>query len=314
MRYTIPAIVFTLAVGCGSAPDRPSPPVAVPPAAVPAQVTATAPPPGTSIAPTPESPTATAPPPRTSTTSAPESPTRYGTLADLVAAVGRRTQADHTSEAVAVTRMTGNGQPSRTSNARASVIQHDTGPASVRLVTQEPDPTTGAPFINELVLLPDEAYVRPDRKNWPEPRPPWIRLDPAGGDQISQFFAPIVARQQQSQGGIGCLTDTGTASIVGVTADRLDGVDVLRYDLRTRLDDTATDLATSQQLRSRGLSTVDSAVYVDSADRQLRCAQDVTFPDGGSMVADQRLVSYAEPLTIEAPPADQVLWLPSGSK
>ncbi|MGH3972804.1 MAG: hypothetical protein ACRDS9_05705 [Pseudonocardiaceae bacterium] len=46
----------------------------------------------------------------------------------------------------------------------------------------------------------------------------------------------------------------------------------------------------------------------------LRCTQDVKFPDGGSLVTDQHLVSHGKPLTIEAPPADQVLRLPRGSK
>jgi hypothetical protein len=237
-------------------------------------------------------------------------PVAHGSYADLVAAVAARTQADRTYESEAITRTTVPGQATFTSTQRAGVVLTGAGPESIRLVTQNEGPP-GVAFVTELLVLPLDAFVRPDRKSWPAPQPPWIRLDPAGADQISQSMNPTVERLRRGGGGVGCLSDTGTTTIVRTGSENIDGIPVLRYDLNTRIDDTATDPDTARMLRERGLDTIGLSLFVDADDRARRCSYDVSFPDGASMRSDQRLVRYGHDLVLAEPPANEVLRLPS---
>ena len=234
-------------------------------------------------------PTATLPPPVA----------RAG-YAELVAAVRARLAADHTVVADDTSWVTSGGQSSKT-NSRVSVVENAAGPPSVRMLMQVQNGQQ-TPTITEAILTPDAAYVRPDRIVWPEPKLPWARLDPLGRDPLSHDMAPWVQRQRRATTGIGCLTDLGAVQVTRTAAASAGGVSTVRYDLHVVLDAANPDTA---ELRQRGFTAVDTALDVDGFDRIRRCAYAVSAP-GGSARAEQSLVSQGEPITIEAPPADQV--------
>jgi hypothetical protein len=235
-------------------------------------------------------------------------PPARATAAELSTAAAGRLTADHTSE-VDSSSTTIVGSTRTTVRMRIGVVQDPAGRPSVRVSTEEPDPKGGSPWVNQLVLVADEAYARLDRRTWPEPKPPWIRLDPARGDPLSQQVGRLVDRVRQPSNGLGCFTDLGTNTITATAVDVLDGQPTRRYAIRTRLDETAKDPETAKQLQVHGLKDVDSTLWIDGEDRLVRCTGAVSA-NGASSNVEQRLISYGQDLGIEAPTPDQTVRLP----
>lgn len=290
LRRTAVGVLLALVAGCtgtGPGPRTPSVPGESPEMTSPPAPGST--PSGSTVAASPQAP----------------APPRYETLPELVEAVARRTVADRTSEAEQVARTLGGGRPERVSRSRTSTVLHDSAPPSVRTVLQE-QVAGSSPVVTQIVLTPDDVFARPDRRVWPEPRPPWTRLDPAGRDPLSAQLMPIVEDQRRSAEGPGCLEAAANATITGSASDNVGGFTTVRYTLDLRVDDASVDRPGSGGFRQRGVTWAEAIVNLDDQDRVRRCEIHAEFPDGGSYVSDQHLISQGDPVEITAPPSGLV--------
>jgi hypothetical protein len=247
----------------------------------------------------PSRPAAAAPAPRT-----------YADLAELTAATMARFRQDRTVRSTGTLRVVTGGSLVRTRSGESEVRLDPDGPAVH--IHQLEKLADARPTDVELTILPQEAYLRPDRAQWPAPNPPWIRIDPAGADPVSRSIAPFVTLNRTTGTRLFCFTELGNAALTGSAPDQLDGVPTQRFVLHVELTPDAADAASAKELRDLGVTAIDAAAYVDAQDRVIGCRFSAAVP-GGTVEGDERFTAFGDPVAIAAPPADQVVHLPSGS-
>jgi hypothetical protein len=230
---------------------------------------------------------------------------RYRTVDALVAAIIRRRLADRSSEVEHLGRFADGGtRIGIRSNGRLRVVRDDAGAVSAaRMLKQEQNDSPHA-MMTELLVVGDDAWVRLDQRVRRDARQPWLRIDPAGADVNSQYFAPQVA-------GLGRdhpfdILLAGRVTMVDAEPDPVDGRPAMRYTLDVELDGSGEDAVTAEQFRVRGVSSMRPVVHVDAADRMLRCCVRADFAGGGRYLLRHRLLAPGEPITILPPPDAQV--------
>ncbi|SHL18230.1 hypothetical protein SAMN05443637_12048 [Pseudonocardia thermophila] len=159
----------------------------------------------------------------------------------------------------------------------------------------------------EMRLVDNVLYVKAGPAN-----PAWLRMPIDPNDPRTAEFAQIIDQvdvsKQFDQFKIG-------GELTGSSPDTIDGAATTRYDVKVDVAKAlaeAPDAQTREQLRplqEAGVQNVDMQLWIDSSDlpRQFRSS----FTSQGQPVsATVKLSDWGAPVSVEAPPADQVTDLP----
>jgi len=259
-------------------------------------------------------PAAPAPPTVPAPPAAPAPLARYATLTELGAATGAQMTADRTAK-ITVTGGTSGG-PAQANSTGDGAIRYDPVGPSMQ-ITERVQPA-GAPTAEELslVVLPDQAYVKPPPgAGIPVPQgKSWLRIQPNATDPVSQQLAQLAQSVRANADPTRGFTQFGdAATIVSSTEEPLDGVRAVRYQIRVDVAKAAAqepDPALKQQLQQTaqsGMSTVESALWLDERNRPLRVLLQQPLGAGqGTYTVDARYRDWGQPVQIGPPPADQV--------
>ena len=240
--------------------------------------------------------------------------TRFTTLAQLAAATGAQMKADRTAK-ITVTGGTSGGQMQASTTGEGAISFDPAGP-SMRITERVQQ--AGAPAATELslVVLPDQAYVKPPADAG-VPVPPgksWLRIQPNAADPITQQFAQLVRSVRANADPTQSFTQFGDAAqIVQSAEDPLDGVPAVRYQIRVdiakaaALEGDPTLKLELEQTVQRGMAIVDSSLWLDARNRPLRVLLQQPMPAGqGTYTVDARYRDWGLPVEISPPPPDQV--------
>jgi hypothetical protein len=239
---------------------------------------------------------------------------RYTTLAQLGAATGAQMKADRTTK-ITVNAGTSGGSV-QASTIGNGAISFDPAGTSMAITERVQAPGASKPVELTLVVLPDQAYVKPPPEagyRLPAGKS-WLRIRPNSPDQASQQFGQLVQSVRANADPTRSFTQFGdAASIVQSVEETLDGVRAVRYQIRVDVAKAASqerDPALKQELQqsaSSGMSTVDSSLWLDDRNRPLRVLLQQVLPAGqGTYTVDARYRDWGQPVQITSPPADQV--------
>jgi hypothetical protein len=255
---------------------------------------------GAAEAPAPSAPAADAPLPK------------YATLADLGAATAAQQKIDKTAKITLNGGLAGQSQSGLTGDG---VLRFDDAGASMQ-ITQRIQAGGGTPQELELVVLPDDAWIRPPAG--PAGLPPgktWLRIKPTATDPVSAQFNQMIQAIRDNADPTKSFAQFGDAiSIVETAEEPLDGLRTMRYKLRVDLAkaaDRQPDAGLKKSLQDSvqsGLATLDYTLWIDAQNRLARVLVDQPLPrNGGTFSLDARYRDWGQPVQIDPPPADQVL-------
>lgn len=254
----------------------------------------------TQEAPAPSTPAADAPLPK------------YATLAELGAATAAQQKIDRTAKITLNGGLAGRSQSGLTGDG--SLRFDDTG-ASMQ-ITQRIQAGGGTPQELELVLLPDDAFLRPPAGSSGLPAgKTWLRIRPNSTDPVSTQFSQMVQAIRDNADPTKSFAQFGDAiSIVDTAEEQLDALRTMRYKLRVDLAKAAErqpDPGLKKSLQDSvqsGLSTLEYTLWVDAQNRLARVLVDQPLPQNqGTFSLDARYRDWGGPVQIDPPPADQVL-------
>lgn len=101
-------------------------------------------------------------------------------------------------------------------------------------------------------------------------------------------------------------TFTKAAKSVEVkNAETIGGVPTTHYAIVVDISKLPADLPAKAELEASGLGTIPLDLYVDSAGRPVRIIEELTV-QGGKVSTKSTVTDYNEPVTITAPPANEV--------
>lgn len=234
---------------------------------------------------------------------------KYATLADLTAATTAQQKIDKTAK---ITLTGGQSGPTPGGLTGDGSLRIDETGGSIQ-ITQRIQAGGGTPQELELVVLPDDAYLRPPG-GLPAGKT-WLRVKPNATDQVSTELNQMVQAIRDNADPTKSFARFGDAiSIVSAVEDQLDGQRTMRYNLRVdlakaaeRQPDPVLKKGYQDSVQS-GLTTLDYSLWVDAQNRQLRVLVDQPMPQNqGTYSMDARYRDWGQPVQIDPPPADQVL-------
>lgn len=174
------------------------------------------------------------------------------------------------------------------------------------------DLTITIPGQGELrtVILGPDVYLKLPAA-LAQPGRPWVKIQAGGSDPLSQSLGSVV---EQLRGGLD--PGDGLAAIQGATTvertgeETVDGVETTVYaasmDLAKAAEYAEGDLKRQyEQLAASGVETLEFTLWVDGDDL-LRRFRTVVPTKQGDVEAVGNYSGWGEPVTIEAPPQDQV--------
>lgn len=195
-------------------------------------------------------------------------------------------------------------------------ISFDPAGTAMAITERVQAPGASKPVELTLVVLPDQAYVKPPiEAGYPLPAgKSWLRVQPNAPDPASQQFGQLVESVRANADPTQSFTQFGdAATIVQSAEETLDGVRTVRYQIRVDVAKAAAqerNAALKQELQqsvSSGMSTVDSSLWLDDHNRPLRVLLQQALPAGqGTYTVDARYREWGQPVLITPPPADQV--------
>ena len=161
-----------------------------------------------------------------------------------------------------------------------------------------------------MILLGAEMYLKLPA-SLAQPGRPWVKITPGGTDPISQALGPIA---EQLRGGVdpadGLAIIQGATTVERTGTETVDGVETSVYsatmDLAKAAQYAEGDLKQQyEQLAAAGVETLDFTLWVDGDDL-LRKFQTVVPTPQGDVEAAGTYSEWGEPVTIEAPPQDEI--------
>jgi hypothetical protein len=166
-----------------------------------------------------------------------------------------------------------------------------------------------------VVLVPGAGYFKapPEVTKLPVARP-WIAVHPGGTDGATQQIGPLVDAVRQSIDPTRILTPYGDAlTLVQASPDQLDSTPTMRY--LVRLNVARGQLVTPEagvkellgEVLASGVGSMDSQLWLDARNRLVQMAVTAPVPSAGTTVSTRvRYSHWGEPVTIAAPPANQL--------
>jgi hypothetical protein len=234
-------------------------------------------------------------------------PTRTGTVTDLSYLVSSQTATAHTVH-ITYAASTPAGNLSGTGQAEFT-------PGKVAL---QMDVTTPIGAIG-TVLIGDKLYLRIPG-GVAHTGKPWIGVDPNGTDPASRALAAIVSQEQANADPSRTLAQIRTAGTITRTSkDQVDGQPTTHYVISVDTAKLMASKAVTPQLRQlvsgsgvRMPATIGYDVWINSANLPVR----ISFSENvaGSTTKTAITMTYRQwgaPVSIQAPPADQVGALPT---
>lgn len=250
-------------------------------------------------------------PPSAASAPAPDAPLpKYATVVDLAAASAAQQKIDKTAKIT----LTG-GQGGQGALTGDGSLRYDEAGAAMQIV-QRIQAGGGAPQELELVLLPDDAFLRPPPGTSGLPAgKTWLRFKPNATDAKSVAFNQSIQAIRNNADPTKSFAQFGDAiSITDAAEDQLDGLRTMRYKLRVDLAKAAErqpDPALKKSLQDSaqtGLTTLEYTLWVDAQNRLARVLVDQPLPGAqGTFSLDARYRDWGQPVQIDPPPADQVL-------
>jgi hypothetical protein len=237
---------------------------------------------------------------------------RYTTMAELGGATGGQMKLDKTAK-ISVTGGAVGGQVADSTTAEG-LIRYDPAGSSMQLTQRVQTASAPAPIEMVMIVLPDQAYVKPPPDAGMPPGKPWLRIQPNSPDPVSQQFAGLVQSVRENADPTQSFVQFGdAATIVESTEEPLDAVRTVRYRVRVdvaraaaREPNPAARMALQETVQA-GISTVESTIWLDERNRPLRVLVQQPLPAGqGSYTLDARYRDWGLPVEINPPPADQV--------
>ncbi|HEX4361047.1 MAG TPA: hypothetical protein VH141_26170 [Pseudonocardia sp.] len=235
----------------------------------------------------------------------------YTSLAQLGTATGNQMKADRTAK-ITVTGGTSGGA-TVTNTTGDGAIRFDPAGPSMQL-TERIQSAGSPPAELGIIVLPDQAYVKPPADPSAPGVKPWVRIQEGASDPVSQQFASVVQSVRANADPTQSFTQFGdAASIVGAAEDPLDGVRAIRYSIRVDVLKAATQendptlKQSLEQTAQKGMATVDSSLWLDAWNHPLRVYLHQQLPGaGGTYTVDARYRDWGQPVQIAPPPPDQV--------
>ena len=235
----------------------------------------------------------------------------YTSLAQLGTATGNQMKADRTAK-ITVTGGTSGGA-TVTNTTGDGAIRFDPAGPSMQL-TERIQSAGSPPAELGIIVLPDQAYVKPPADPSAPGVKPWVRIQDGASDPVSQQFASVVQSVRANADPTQSFTQFGdAASIVGAAEDPLDGVRAIRYSIRVDVLKAATQendptlKQSLEQTAQKGMATVDSSLWLDAWNHPLRVYLHQQLPGaGGTYTVDARYRDWGQPVQIAPPPPDQV--------
>lgn len=249
------------------------------------------------------------------TPSAPPPLRHFTTLGELGQAAGAQMRLDKTAK-ITITGGASGGQVQASTTGEGVLRYEQAGPS---LQLNERVVPNGSPSPTELglIVLPDQAYVKPPA-NIGLSMPPgksWLQVRQGATDPVSQQFGQLVRSVRDNADPTQSFSQFGDAASIAETADdTLDSVPTVRYKIHVDIAKAAErqpDPALKQALQDsaqKGMTSVDSMLWVDARNRPLRVLLQQPLPSGqGVFTVDARYRDWGQPVQITAPPADQVV-------
>lgn len=185
-------------------------------------------------------------------------------------------------------------------------------------VLTQPDPKTGTSEIHE-VILPEGIYLEPKATATSKAPTRWLKLNTASSDPHVKTLVDLQNHLQRSMD----FSDTmpNSATITKTSPEQLDGIPTTRYDVTVDVMAAiknardATEQQQFAQLRGEGLTTLNASIWVDADNRPRKLHSDLPLskvgkPGAADVAMDTTLSDWGKPVSITAPPADQVTLFP----
>ncbi|SFP33753.1 hypothetical protein SAMN05421810_102302 [Amycolatopsis arida] len=161
-----------------------------------------------------------------------------------------------------------------------------------------------------FVTLPGESYLRLPEGQAPDPSTPWMKVDPDSTDEDMRDMAEMLAGMREQVAELD--TAFGDAGrITGSEVTELDGRPAVRYDFVVDLATYAasapkSEKETMEELVKDGATELRGTMWTTPDHLPLQLE---TEGVGGSssMKSSEKHTGHGEPVTIEAPPADQLM-------
>jgi hypothetical protein len=232
-----------------------------------------------------------------------------GQLAGQVSAGVSREQTAH----IGITSRSGAGELTRSSG----VIRFGADPAEAMTDSSDGEQSV---MIDGAAYLKLPADVAADRQI----TAPWVKLDLAGNGDLDRVYRVVLQQLRQNYDPSVVLTEAEPAATgVSVRTEQLNGHPTRHYsmimDLRKMMADphaTVDEKQMLQQTVNAGATTQSYDVWVDADNLPVRVRVSVAMPDPSDRaktVTSNTTTDYSDwgqPVTITAPPADQVGTLP----
>ncbi|WP_156994237.1 hypothetical protein [Pseudonocardia acaciae] len=242
--------------------------------------------------------------------SAPPPLPRYATVAELGNAVGIQAKQDKTVKLSIVGTVSGGASPQPATNEEQQV-RYDAGGISVQLSRKLQEPGSPVPMESTILVLPDQAYVKPPEGIGMPLGKSWIKVPTASEEPWLQQLILQVQALRETADPTKTFTQLGSAAgITESVEEPVNGVRSVRYKIRIDMVKAAeqqTDPAIKAQLQSQPPS-VDATLWLDEHNRMLRQVAQRPGEDATSIVTiDARYRDWGLPVDINPPPPDQVI-------
>lgn len=157
----------------------------------------------------------------------------------------------------------------------------------------------------EVVVVDGKTYAKlPASMNSSDK--PWLVVTPDSSNQVIQQLASSLdtALSSASLGSVGTFT-RAAKSVEGKGTANIGGVDTTHYKIIVDVAKLPADTPGKSELESNGLKEIPIDLYVDSQGRPVQISEELTLQ--GTSVSTKATVSdFNKPVTITAPPANQV--------
>ncbi len=238
-------------------------------------------------------------------------PVRSNTVTDLSYLVSSQTATKHTvhityDASTSIGELTGTGQ-----------VEFTSGKVALQMDVTTPDGALGMVLVGDTLYLRIPGSVAHTGK-------PWISVDPNGTDPASKALAALVSEEQANADPSKTLAQIQSAgTITQTSSDQVDGQPATHYVISVNTAKLMASKAVTPQLRQlvsgSGVqlpATIGYDVWLNSANLPVRVSfsEQVTVSRTGrttKFVVNMTYSQWGAPVSIQAPPADQVAALPS---
>lgn len=165
-------------------------------------------------------------------------------------------------------------------------------------------PTAGS---IQIVVIGTQVYAKlPAALSAANPSQPWVMADANSSDPIARALGTS-AGSVLSQSSLSSYSDLAAAAVTVTSkgSDSVNGTPATHYSIMVDLTKLPVDSQAAQSLSAAGLSTLPADLWLDSQGRLLRFTEKVTV-SGQTVSTEVTISKYNQPVTISAPPADQI--------